>query len=160
MEPSSVAIFDPDAFYPFRSLVQGGLQNWDELQYIERFVRAIVLHDEMTMILEPVPYDPLSDEEMSKNERGVRNVIVGLGPILNDYEGLLSIAKNLKTIPVGEVSSTIREVAAEFSNARPGNPYYNAHIEFAGKILAVLKDGGSIICESRFSRAMELRAGK
>ena len=160
MEPSSVAIFDPDAFYPFRSLVQGGLHNWNELQYIERFVRAIVLHDEMTMILEPMPYDPISDEEMSKNEPGVRNVIVGLGPVLNDYEGLLSIAKNLKTISEGEVSSTLCDVAAEFSNARPGNPYYNAHIEFAGKILAVLKDGGSIICESRFSRAMELRAGK
>jgi hypothetical protein len=38
MEPSSVAIFNPDAFYPFRSLVQGGLQNWNELQEIECFV--------------------------------------------------------------------------------------------------------------------------
>ena len=159
MEPSSVAIFDPQAFYPFRSLVQGGLHNWNELQYIERFVRAIVLHDEMTMILEPWSYDPISDEEMSKREPGARNIIVGMGPVLNDYEGLLSIAENLKPISEEEVSFTLRNIAAEFSNARPGNPYYNAHIEFAGKLLAVSKDGGSIICEGRFSRAMELRAG-
>ena len=160
MEPSSVAIFDPHAFYPFLRLVQGGLQNWNELQDIERFVRAIVLHDEMSMILEPWPYDPLADEEMSTNEPGARNIIVGMGPILSDYEGLLSIAKNLEPISEEEVSSTLRDIAAEFSNARPGNPYYNAHIEFAGKILAVSKDGGSIICEGRFSRAMELRAVK
>jgi hypothetical protein len=160
MEPSSVAIFDPHAFYPFRSLVQGGLQNWNELQDIERFVRAIVLHDEMSMILEPWPYDPLADEEMSTNEPGARNIIVGMGPVLSNYEGLLSIAKNLKPISEGEVSSTLRDIAAEFSNARSGNPYYNAHIEFVGKILAVSKDGGSIICEGRFSRALELRAAK
>lgn len=160
MEPSSVAIFDPHAFYPFRRLVQGGLHNSNELQDIERFVRAIVLHDKMSMILEPWPYDPLADEEMSTNEPGARNIIVGMGPVLSNYEGLLSIAKNLKPISEEEVSSTLRDIAAEFSNARPGNLYYNAHIEFVGKILAVSKDGGSIICEGRFSRALELRAGK
>ena len=160
MEPSSVAIFDPHAFYPFRSLVQGGLQNWNELQDIERFVRAIVLHDEMSMILEPWPYDPLSDEGISKNEPGVRNIIVGMGPVLSAYEGLLSIAKNLKPISEEEVSFTLRDIATEFSNARPGNPYYKAHIEFVGKILAVSKYGGSIICEGRFSRALELRAAR
>ncbi len=160
MEPSSVAIFDPHAFYPFRSLVQGGLHNLNELQDIERFVRAIVLHDEMSMILEPCPYDPLADEEMSTNQPGARNIIVGMGPVLSNYEGLLSIAKNLKSISEEEVSSTLRDIAAEFSNARPGNPYYNAHIEFVGKILAVSKDGGSITCEGRFYRALELRAGK
>jgi len=160
MGPSSVAIFDPHAFYPFRSLVQGGLHNLNELQDIERFVRAIVLHDEMSMILEPCPYDPLADEKMSTNEPGARNIILGMGPVLSNYEGLLSIAKNLKPISEEEVSPTLRDIAAEFSNARPGNPYYNAHIEFVGKILAVSKDGGSITCEGRFYRALELRAGK
>ena len=160
MESSSVAIFDPYAFYPFRSLVQGGLKNWNELRDIERFVRAIVLHDEMSMILEPWPYDSIADEEMSTNEPGARNIIVGMGPVLSNYEGLLSIAKNLKPISDGEVSYALRDIAAEFSNARSGNPHYNAHIEFVGKILAVSRDGGSIICEGRFSRALELRAAK
>jgi len=158
MEPSSVAIFDPHAFYLFRRLVQGVLHNSNELQDIERFVRAIVLHDEMSMILEPLPYDPLADEEMSTNEPGARNIIVGMGPVLSNYEGLLSIAKNLKPLSEEKFSSTLRDIAAEFSNAPPGNPYYKAHIEFDGKILAVSKDGGSIICEGRFSRALELRA--
>ena len=160
MEPSSVGIFDPHAFYPFRSLVQGGLHNWGELQDIERFVRAIVLHDEMSMILEPWPYDPLADEERSTDEPAVRNIIVGMGPVLSDYEGLLSTEKNLKPISEEEVSSALRDIASEFSNAGHGNPYYNAHIEFIGKLLAVLKAGGSIICEGEFSRATELRAGK
>ena len=159
MEPSSIAIFDPHAFYPFRSLVQGGLHNLNELQDIERFIRAIVLHDEMSMILEPWPYDPLAEEEMSTNEPEARNIIVGMGPVLNNYEGLLSIAKNLKPMSEEEFSSTLLDIAAEFSNAPPGNPHYKAHIEFVGKILAVLKEGGSIICEGQFSRALELRAG-
>lgn len=158
MNPSSIAIFDPQSFYPFRSLVQGGLHNRNELHYIERFVRAIVLHDEMIMALEPSPYDPESDEEMKKMEPAVRNVIVGMGPVLDGYEGLLSIAKNLKPIAEEEISPPLRTIAAEFSNAQPGNPYYNAHIDFAGKLLAISKEGGSIICESNFSRAMEFRA--
>ena len=158
MEPSSIAIFDPNAFYPFRRLVQGELHNLNELQDVERFVRAIVLHDEMSMILEPWPYDPIADEEMSTNEPGPRNIIVGMGPVLDNYEGLLSIAKNLKPLSEEKLSSPLRDIAAKFSNAPPGNPYYKAHIEFVGKILAVLKEGGSIICEGRFSRALELRA--
>lgn len=160
MENPSVAVFDPKAFYPFRSLVQGGLQDRNDIPEIERFVRAIVLHDEMSMILEPVSYDPVSDEEMSKMHPGPRNIITGMGPVLSHYEGLLSKAKNLEAISQEKISAPLCDIAAEFSNAGPGNPYYDTHVNFIGKILAVLQNGGSIICNSRFSNALEFRANQ
>jgi hypothetical protein len=57
----SVAICDQQAFYPFRSLVHGPLTDLNELIEIERFVRAVVLHDEISMVIEPWPYDRNSE---------------------------------------------------------------------------------------------------
>ena len=51
----TTALCDPDAFYPFRSLVQGPLNDLGVLPKIERFVRSVVLHDEMEMVMEPLP---------------------------------------------------------------------------------------------------------
>ena len=47
------AVCDPEAFYPFRSLIQGPFDRWELLEPLERFVRGVVLHDEMTMEYEP-----------------------------------------------------------------------------------------------------------
>jgi hypothetical protein len=158
LESSSVAIFDPEAFYPFRRLVQGGLKIWSDLPLIEHFIRAIVLHDKMSMILAPTPYDPISDEEMRESFPGPRNVIVGIGPVLTDYKKLLSCGKLDHIVPESHISPAIIDLVGKFSNAGPGNPYYRAHIEFAGKILAVVRNGGSFVCEGRFSRAIEQSA--
>ena len=54
----STAVCDPKAFYPLRSLVAGPLVDLNELPDIERFVRAVVLHDEISMEMDPWPYDP------------------------------------------------------------------------------------------------------
>lgn len=48
------AVCDPDAFSPFRSLIQGPFDDWALLEPLERFVRGIVLHDDMTMELTPL----------------------------------------------------------------------------------------------------------
>jgi len=57
------AVCDPDAFLPLPDLVEGSLISWDLLKPLERFVRGIVLHDEMIMEYEPHRYDPISDED-------------------------------------------------------------------------------------------------
>ena len=59
----SVAVCDPEAFYPLRSLVAGPFTDLNELTDIERFVRTVVLHDEISMELEPWPYDPDSQKQ-------------------------------------------------------------------------------------------------
>jgi hypothetical protein len=51
----SQAAIDQEAFYPFRQLVEGPLEDPRYLPLIERFLRAAVVHDRMFMDLEPVP---------------------------------------------------------------------------------------------------------
>ena len=73
-----VAVFDPEAFYPFRSLVKGPLSDLSELQAIERFIRALVLHDEMAMEVEPFPYQEEENEWTEEETKaGTRNVYHG-----------------------------------------------------------------------------------
>lgn len=152
------AVFDPNAFYPFRRLVEGTLADLNDLRAIERFIRAIVLHDEMFMELSPMPYDPVSDEELRRNHPYERNVIVGLGPDIGAYEGLLSHSRRTKTIDLPDLSPKLREIALKFSNAEPGDPHYEAHIEFLRVILSVERESGSIVCDDKFARAAEIKA--
>ena len=112
-----IAVFDPEAFYPFRNLVEGQLTDWNDLEAIERFIRAIVLHDEMCMVLSPTPYDPIAEKELKRDYPYQRNRIVALGPIVNNYEGLISEQRDLKPTTFPDPSSTLCNVASEYSNA-------------------------------------------
>ena len=47
----SVAVCDQQAFYPLRSLIAAPLTDLRELTAVERLVRAVVLHDEISMEL-------------------------------------------------------------------------------------------------------------
>src|SRR4030042_1230910 len=83
-----VAVCDPYAFYPLRSLVSGPLTDLSKLTEVERFVRTVVLHDEISMDLEPDPYVPGADPEFTEEEEfaGGRSVIVATGPVLTGYD--------------------------------------------------------------------------
>jgi hypothetical protein len=86
----SRVVFDQEAFYPFRRLVEGPLTNVHDLAKIERFLRAAVLHDEIQMDIEPSPGpDDVSQWSEEEIARGVRAVIVSFGPTLEGYESLL-----------------------------------------------------------------------
>ena len=61
----SLAICDQKAFYPLRSLINGPLTDLNELHEIERFLRTVVLHDEISMELEPCPYDSFSESMLT-----------------------------------------------------------------------------------------------
>jgi hypothetical protein len=147
-----VAVCDPEAFYPLRNLVAGPFTNLDELADVERFVRAVVLHDDIYMELQLWPYDPDLECELTEEERrGPRNVIVGIGPVLDGYDFFkerTSLGK--PETPNIMLSSALIEEAKKYSNAQEGNVYYEAHIEFLQRIVSVVQKGGSALLKGEF----------
>jgi hypothetical protein len=142
------AVFDQDAFYPFRRLIHGGISEASDLPVIERFLRAIVLHDEMVMIGQPMPRPSGDEEEWTEEEieRGGRNVIVGFAPVLDGYEGLLSTEFRVDDVEVTP-SQRLVDLAAELSGAGPDDPYYKAHLGYLKQMTGILATGGSVVCE-------------
>ena len=55
------AVCDSEAFYPIRDFVKGPIRTIENLAEIERFLRTVVLHDEMVMEITPWPYDAEAD---------------------------------------------------------------------------------------------------
>lgn len=149
------ATVDQAAFYPFRRLVEGPLTDPRDLAPIERFLRAVVLHDEMFMDLEPVPGP---DNELLWNEedklRGVRAAIVSFGPDLDGYEPLIERwPRSNPQIEGPPLSTRLIGLAADFSNAGPGDVYYQAHLDYLSRLGLVLRTGGSVVCEGEFGKA-------
>jgi len=152
----SVAVCDPEAFYPLRSLVAGPLTDLRELSEVERFVRTVVLHDEISMELEPLPYDPDSEREFTEEEQyvGRRNVLIAIGPVLTGYDFFterLGVGKP-QTADI-TLSPALTEVVRTFSNAEEGNVYYNAHIEYLQRIVNTVRKGGSALLFGEFGSA-------
>lgn len=55
-----------------------------------------------------------------------------------------------------ELSEPLLQVASEFSNAGAGNVYYDAHVDFLQRLVSVLEQGGSIVCDGKFAtKALE-----
>jgi hypothetical protein len=146
------AMCDPEAFYPLRSLVSGPLETLDELPEIERFIRTVVLHDEMVMELTPSAYDPETDFEFTKEERlaGGRNVIVAMGPTLKGYD-FFEPDRNLQ-VPEIELSPALVQVASKYANATEGNVYFEAHIEHMKRVFGNVERGGSVLMCSKFGQ--------
>lgn len=151
----SVAVCDQKAFYPFRSLVNGPLTDLSELTKVERFVRTVVLHDEISMVLEPWPYDSYSEREFTEEEqrRGVRNVIVGIGPVLTGYDFFNDKLGVGEPMPDIMLSPALIEAARKYSNAEEGNVYYRAHIDYLRRIVGLVQKGGSALLAGEFGSA-------
>lgn len=151
----SVAVCDQEAFYPFRSLVKGPLTDLSELTEVERFVRTVVLHDEISMVLEPLPYDPDSEREFTEEEqrRGGRNVIVGIGPALTGYDFFTAKLGVGEPMPDIMLSPALIEAARKYSNAEEGNVYYRAHIDYLRHVVGLVQKGGSALLAGEFGSA-------
>ncbi len=149
----SRAVCDPEAFYPLRSLVVGPLTNLGELDKVERLVRTVVLHDEISMELEPSPYDQEADMEFTEEEKraGGRNVILAFGPMLTDYDFFTEkiSGKKLET-PEIVLSPTLIDIAEKHSNAAGENVYYKAHIDYLKRIVSIIRKGGSALLAGDF----------
>jgi hypothetical protein len=148
-----VAVCDPDAFYPLRSLVAGPLETLDDLSAIERFIRTVVLHDEMIMELTPWPYDSGTDFEFTEEEKqaGGRNVITAIGPVLTGYD-FFTDQVGKYSVPEIEPSPALIGVASRFANASEGNVYFEAHVDYMKRVLGIAKQGGSVLLCSEFGQ--------
>jgi len=149
----TIAACDPEAFYPLRSLVSGPFTDLASLQSIERFVRTVVLHDEIVMQLLPFPYDPEGDTEWTEEERlvGGRSVIVAMGPDLSGYDFFADRTYE-PLLPEIELSTALLESAAEFANAGEGNVYFDAHVKYLRSALGIVEQGGSALLCSEFGQ--------
>jgi hypothetical protein len=148
-----VAICDAEAFFPLRSLVTGPLTSLSELVEAERFVRTVVLHDEISMALEPGRYHPEFDEEFTEEELrdGGRVVIVAVGPALTGFDFFTDMTgPGQPETPDILLSSSLVEAAREFSNADEGNVYFKAHIEYLQRIVDTVQQGGSALLAGDF----------
>jgi hypothetical protein len=144
---SRIAICDQEAFYPFRALVQGQLRGIQDLAEAERFVRGVLLHDELVMEYEPWPA-PDEEQEWTDEEiaAGARNVITAVGPVLNGYEEIVSRQYGPQKPFQDSLSPRLTQLAYDFSGAKPGDPYHNAHLDYIGRLVSTVRHGGSLIC--------------
>lgn len=152
----SKVVCDPEAFYPLRSLVTGPFTDLRALADVERFVRAVVLHDDISMEIEPLPYDPYAEQEYTEEEQGngIRNVIVGFGPVLTGYDFFKKNTSVDNHAALGiTMSPTLLSMAREFSNADEGNVYYGAHISYLERIVYTIRGGGSALLNGEFGNA-------
>jgi len=147
------AVCDPDAFYPLRRLVAGPLTDLSELQDVERFVRTVVLHDEIVMELIPWAYDPEADAEFTEEERlaGGRNVITAVGPVLKGYD-FFAERNGPQPVPDIDLAPPLLQLASEHANAGEGNVYYKTHVDFLKRTLGVVAGGGSALLCSSFGQ--------
>lgn len=142
------AVCDSDAFYPLRDLVLGPLNTLDDLPAIERFIRTVVLHDEMVMELTPWAYDEEGDAE--RKRQGERMVITAIGPVLSGFEFIQENGRLPDATGITLSDSQIA-IASRFANAGPGNLWYDSHIEFLQRVLGHVKIGaGSALLVSDF----------
>jgi hypothetical protein len=148
-----VAACDPEAFLPLRSLVSGPFKTVEDLAAIERFLRTVVLHDEIIMELAPLPYDPESDPEWAEEEEqaGGRTVATGVGPVLEGYD-FFTEHNRLPSVPDIELSQDLLQVAAQRANASQGSVYFDAHVDFLKRLLGTVENGGSALLASSFGR--------
>lgn len=148
-----VAICDTEAFYPLRDLVRGPLNNLEGLAEVERFVRTVVLHDEIVMRLTPSS-DPDVNIEFTEQEKraGRRLVITAMGPVLDGFS-FFAESNSLPSVPDVQLTPSLIEVAMKFANAGYGNVYFNAHVQHLKIALGTVLQGGSALMASGFAQA-------
>jgi hypothetical protein len=154
-----LAVCDPKAFYPLRNLVAGPLTDLSQLIEVERFIRTVVLHDEISMELEPWISHPEEEEEESKFteeelQEGGRLVIVGIGPMLTGYDFFSErTGPGQPETPDIDLAPKLIEMARDFSNADEGNVYYDAHLNYLRRIIGIVRNGGSALLAGAFGSA-------
>jgi antitoxin component of RelBE/YafQ-DinJ toxin-antitoxin module len=175
---NKVAVCDPDAFYPFRRLVEGPLTDPKDLDAAERFIRTAVLHDDLIMGIEPIQYKPEDYDAQRRvisetvtlaaaagrpippgapagliivfTEKGVQEDRSGYGLFGGNLQGRLA--------PAVELSRSQLDIVSSYSNDQEGQPFYTSHLNYLRHLLGIVKEGGSILCDHPFPRAAIDRA--
>lgn len=154
----TLAICNPDAFYPIGSLVEGPFRDPNDLPKIERLIRAAVLHDEVKMVMEPWPnMDENHEWTAEEIAAGGRSVIVAVGPVIDKYErhNLIQYQSLSKAVPRKEIniSGELRQLAQDYAMTGEG-PYFEAHLGFIRVLLSTVANGGSVVVENSLADAV------
>jgi hypothetical protein len=76
-------------------------------------------------------------------------VIAGIGPTIAEYNMFGDNTGPFRDSQI-EISSALEALAASYSNAGPGNAYYEAHVNLLKRILEFSRGGGSVVCRGTF----------
>jgi hypothetical protein len=161
------AVCDSVALEPLQRLVSGPFENFDELLEIERLVRTVVLHDEMTMVWDPVPYDIREKGKLGIVIRPAFNfqfILAQPRPQLSDIRAYMERVIALGDYPTPDdqiqqqrpdlaLAPELVSLAAEYANAGAGNPHYEEHIRFLQHVFTTAQQGGSVLLGSPFGKA-------
>jgi hypothetical protein len=166
------AICDLEAFVPFRRLVSGPLTNSGDLPHIERFVRTVVLHDDMVIVPRPLPFRPNENEyemplgTINAQELSSRGSITFHVDLHSHANGRVS-AKSTADLPGGfdfirikdstgssdiALPASLIALVTSFAKAPQDSRYSRAHVEFLCQIMATIKNGGSALLLSDFGQ--------
>lgn len=168
----SLAVCDPVAFEPFRRLVEGPLTNARDIEAVERFMRTVVLHDDLTVAFEQIPRNSESYEaqRLEIQERAalaaaagkpfapgapVGFVIAWTSKGIGNERGYGLFCGDLEAqgLPDVELSTSQLRIVSTYSNAEMGDPNYESHKIFLQRLYGVVKQGGSVLCDQPFARA-------
>jgi hypothetical protein len=146
-----IASCDPEAFYPLRSLVKGPFTSMEDLDRVERFIRTVVLHDEIVMDPVPWSYDPEGAFEFSEEEKrtGGRSVIVAIGPVLTGFDFFGDTPYREPSSEI-QLSPALLKLAEQYANAGEGNVYFKAHVDYLKRLLETVEKGGSLLLCNEF----------
>ena len=90
----------------------------------------------------------LTDEEQ---QAGGRLVVTALAPITTGYDFLNELYRSSPVTEI-ELTPSLIDVASRYSNAGEGNVYFEAHVEYLKRMLAVAMDGGSVLLCGNFGQ--------
>jgi hypothetical protein len=172
-EKLRTAVFDIGAHCALQRLITGPFKTSEELTLVEEALRAIVLHDDA--VLEPnlclgmAVADALNDAEvertgeLERDKRGLssfsliqgkgftpgQEYVIGFTPI--ELYGLLR-ARESVDVPDVELSPSLQQLIESESRSKPGSRGYETYEESLRVVFGALRDGGSIVCETKFIR--------
>jgi len=162
-----VAVCDPLAFYPLHRLVSGTFDTLEDLVAIERFIRTVVLHDEMVMELTPWSYVEGADEGFTEEDRRYdeRRERDAWGPLLAGYEFFeayrpspLLAQYQTGPEPGPELTPELKELA--FKHANASSVYEASHVEYLKRVLGIVQQGGSALLCGDFGQQAIAAAGR
>ncbi|HYW42113.1 MAG TPA: hypothetical protein VE959_04600 [Bryobacteraceae bacterium] len=147
----STATCDPEAFYPLERLVSGPFTSLDDLNAIERLLRTVVLHDEITMEITPLPDVGTSGPIDSEGHIRLTIAALAIRPDLTGYD----FFGERSYIPSNnvELSQSLLELASQYSNVGPGHTHFDEHVLFLKRVFGVVQEGGSALLCGPFGRA-------
>jgi hypothetical protein len=150
---SRTATCDPGSFYPLSRLVSGPLESLDDLNAVERLLRTVLLHDEITMETTPLPDFGSAEPIDSEGNFRLTISVAATWPDLSGYRFFTERSYIPSRDVEMELSPTLLELAAQYANVGPGYTHFEDHVLFLKRVFAIVQEGGSALLCGQFGRA-------